>query len=140
MRSFACVLCLCALSWGCASPQVDDTPPVAPAASAADAPGTLIGAYFTAVRDGDRAAALALGSEEWAARESEWRNGFTHAFFEEGVGVASWELLGLNLEDEGVMSARVRAVLTREGEEPDNEGMRFSLKEMNGRWQIVDLK
>jgi hypothetical protein len=136
MRSLACFLCLFALSWGCASPTSDDTPVATPA----DAPGTLIGAYFAAVQDGDRAAALALGSEEWAARESEWSSGFTHAFFEQGVGVASWDLLGLNLEDEGVISARVRALLTREGEEPDNEGMRFSLQEMNGRWQIVDLK
>jgi hypothetical protein len=136
MRSLACFLCLFALSWGCASPQVDD----APSPSASDAPGTLIAAYFAAVQDGNRAAALACGSKEWAARESDWRNGFTYAFFEEGVGVASWDLLGLNLEDDGVMAARVRAVLTRAGEEPDNEGMRFSLKEVDGRWQIVDLK
>jgi len=135
MRSFACFLCWLALSWGCASQRVDD----ARAASPADAPGTLIAAYFTAVQDGDRAAALACGSEQWAARESEWRNGFTHAFFEEGVGVASWDLLGLNLENDGIMAARVRALLTREGQEPDNEGMRFLLKELNGRWQIVDL-
>lgn len=140
MRSLAYFLCLLALSWGCASPQADDTLSAAPAATPADAPGTLIAAYFEAVQRGDRAAALSLGSEAWAAREAEWRNGFTHAFFAEGVGVASWELLGLNLADEGVMVARVRAVLTREGEEPDNEGMRFSLKEVNGLWQIVDLK
>ncbi len=138
MRFFGCFLCWFGLAWGCASPQVDDAP--APIASPADAPGTLIAAYFSAVQDGDRAAALACGSEAWAARESEWSHGFTHAFFEEGVGVASWDLLGLILEDDGIMTARVRAVLTREGEDPDNEGMRFALKEANGRWQIVDLR
>lgn len=136
MRSLAWTLCLFALSLGCASPPVED----APAASPADAPGTLIAAYFDAVKAGDRAAALGLGTAEWAAREAEWRHGFTHAFFSEGVGVASWELQGLNLEDGGVMLARVQAVLTREGEEPDREGMRFSLKEFAGSWQIIDLK
>jgi hypothetical protein len=87
MRSLACLLSLFALSWGCASPQFDDA----------------------------AAASPALGSQEWAAREAEWSHGFTHAFFDEEVGVASWELQGLNLEDEGVMLARVRAVLTRAG-------------------------
>ncbi|MAW61290.1 MAG: hypothetical protein CMJ94_10700 [Planctomycetes bacterium] len=103
-------------------------------------PAQVIAKYFEAVEQQDRAAALALGTAAWAEREGAWKQGFTHAFFEEGLGVASWELQGINLGEDGVLIARVHAVLTREGEEPDNEGMRFGLKEVDGGWKIVDLR
>ena len=137
MRSLAWLLLLPLLSACCTAAPTDDAPK-----SLTDqvvGPAQVIGAYVEAVQAGDREGSLALGTAAWAAREADWRQGFTHAFFEEGVGVQSWQLESINREGDGV-SARVRAVLTREGEEPDKEGMLFALTEIDGTWKITSLR
>lgn len=137
MRSLAWLLLISLLSACCATAPAEDAPK-----SFTDqvvGPAQVIAAYFDAVQAGDRDASLMLGTSEWAAHEADWRQGFTHAFFAEGVGVQSWELISINREDDGV-TARVQAVLTREGEEPDNEGMQFGMTEIDGTWKITSLR
>jgi len=137
MRSLAWLLLIPLLSACCAGAPTDDAPK--PMTDQVVGPAQVIAAYFEAVQAGDRDASLAMGISEWAAREAEWRQGFTYAFFNEGVGVQSWELVSINREGDGV-SARVRAVLTREGEEPDHEGMLFAMTEVDGSWKITSLR
>lgn len=143
--------CLLVLLGACAAPQPDT--PFEPTRKAADAvesaeqnvdvslaPAAVLKQYFDAVAAQDLDAAFATGTTAWAQREREWEQGFTHAFFHDGLRVQDWRITSMDVNDRDQLEARVRAVLLREGEEPDGEGMRFTLEEYPDGWKIVDLK
>jgi hypothetical protein len=96
-----------------------------------------VSSFFAAVQSGARDSAFALMTPEWQAREREWRGGFTNAFFTRGIKVRSWAIRELTVSGDSAY-ARVAAVLLVEGEE-DNEGMRFRLVRLEGRWLIRGL-
>jgi len=103
------------------------------------APAAVIKSYFEAVIARDMPAALETGTDNWASNEADWEQGFTHSFVHGGLSVRSWRISGMDITEDGLLETQVRAILLREGEEPDGESMRFTLKEFADGWKIVDL-
>lgn len=138
MRSLAWLLLLSCLAACGATAPADDEPRVF--TEQVTGPANLIADYFVAVANLDRAAALALGTAEWAERENDWGGSFTRAFFDEGIKFSSWELQGIEPQEDGTVKARVRAALYEAGGESDQEPMTFTLREDADGWVILDLR
>jgi hypothetical protein len=98
----------------------------------------VVESFFRAVAGGSKDSALALMTDEWRAREVEWRNSFTTAFFEEGIKVKSWEIRELTVNGDSAFVS-VRATLVDPNGEEDGEPLRFRLIRAADRWLIRAL-
>ena len=113
-----------------------------PAGSAATAPDqstpkATVEAWIAAAKAGDRERALSLGTDEWRQKETTWDRSFTTAVFDKGYQLLRCEIRDPEIEgDEARVSCR--AVFLVEGEE-DNEGLRFRLVKIDGKWRIAEL-
>lgn len=102
----------------------------------------VVEAWIQAVIAQDRAAADALGTEEFREKEESWKPSFTNAFFVEGARIASYEILqvyALEGEDTGQAMIRVRAKLERADGSEDGEGLNFLLEKSAEGWKISEL-
>jgi len=102
----------------------------------------VVEAWLQAVIDGNRAAADALGTEEFREKEESWKPSFTNAFFVEGATISSYEILqvyALEGEDTGQAMIRVRAKLERADGSEDGEGLNFLLEKSAAGWKISEL-
>ena len=94
--------------------------------------------WLDAAKSGDKDAALACGTKEFQEKEKSWERSFTHAIWEKGFKLASYEARDPQLEGNSA-TMLVRAKFnTPEGE--DGEGLRFTLELIEGAWRITSLK
>jgi hypothetical protein len=102
----------------------------------------VVEAWLQAVIDRDRAAADALGTEDFREKEESWKPSFTNAFFVEGATIGSYEIMqvyALEGEDTGQAMIRVRAKLERADGSEDGEGLNFLLEKSAAGWKISEL-
>jgi hypothetical protein len=102
-------------------------------------PDGVVATWIAAVQANDADRAYSLGTPAWAARERSWAQGLTRTITMQGVRLEVVEQSPAQVvRDEALV--KVRAVMHRPGAEPDNEGLNFGLRKVQGRWRISGLR